>query len=86
VTTDEERNDPRNDNTNSVLNPDDDSKFLAKDEGHATCKRDPKVLWGEEGEVITRPMSWEIVNADVLPANLDWRDKDGTNYVSWSTN
>jgi cathepsin X len=47
--------------------------------------RDPKVLF-EDGEVITRPMSWEVVDPNALPENLDWRNKDGTNYCSWSTN
>ena len=40
----------------------------------------------EGGEVITRPMSWEAVDADILPTNVDWRNVNGRNYLSWSTN
>jgi len=47
--------------------------------------RDPLTVF-PEGEVITGPMSWDVVDADTLPANWDWRDMNGTNYVSWTTN
>jgi len=40
----------------------------------------------EDGE---RPMdvhSWEEVDADTLPDNWDWRDMNGTNFLSWNKN
>mmetsp|Transcript_15518 Transcript_15518/g.19531 ORF Transcript_15518/g.19531 Transcript_15518/m.19531 type:complete len:111 (+) Transcript_15518:923-1255(+) len=37
-------------------------------------------------EVINGPRSWEIFDQADLPERLDWRDKDGTNYLSWNKN
>jgi len=31
-------------------------------------------------------MSWETLRNDDLPADFDWRNKDGKNYLSWSVN
>lgn len=31
-------------------------------------------------------MSWETIDPNALPDNHDWRDINGTNYVSWSKN
>jgi len=39
-----------------------------------------------EKEVKTGPHSWEIYSADDLPANHDWRNVDGRNYLSWNKN
>lgn len=30
--------------------------------------------------------SWEFLPVDVLPKNVDWRDMDGRNYMSWNKN
>jgi cathepsin X len=86
-TTQAEKDDPNNDytNDNDLNDPVEEDKFL-QPSLRGTCMRDPKVLWGDEGEVITRPMSWEEVDPNALPDNWDWRNKDGTNYLSWSTN
>jgi cathepsin X len=85
VTTDEEKQDPRNDVTNSNLEENSQDEMFLQPSLRGTCRRDPKVLF-EDGEVITRPMSWEQVDPNALPDNWDWRNKDGTNYLSWSVN
>lgn len=38
------------------------------------------------GEKRPEKMSWEEVDVNSLPANLDWRNLNGTNYVSWNKN
>jgi len=52
---------------------------------NAGCSRVAKVDF-EDGEVKTRPMSWDVIDATTLPANYDWRNVNGTNYVGWSKN
>jgi len=49
------------------------------------CARVPKAAF-EDGEVKTRPMSWDMVDATTLPADWDWRNVNGTNFVGWSKN
>jgi len=82
--TEEEKNDPNNDFSNPFVKDIKDIPFL-KETPRNTCMRDPLTTF-PEGEVKTRPMSWDVVNADELPANWDWRDMNGTNYASWTTN
>jgi hypothetical protein len=31
-------------------------------------------------------MAWEIYGANDLPETVDWRNKDGINYLSWTKN
>ena len=38
------------------------------------------------GEVKHTPHSWELLGAEEIPEQLDWRNKDGTNYLSWNKN
>lgn len=47
-----------------------------------------RVPWAvfEEGDVKHTPYAWEIHSNDDLPANVDWRDMNGRNYLSWSKN
>ena len=47
--------------------------------------RDPEVKF-KLGEVRNGPMSWDLVNADDLPKNWDWRFMNGTNYLGWTKN
>jgi hypothetical protein len=50
------------------------------------CARVAKVDFGEEGEVKTRPMAWDMLDATTLPKDWDWRNVNGTNFVGWSKN
>jgi len=38
------------------------------------------------GPVSNTPRSWDIYPVDVLPKQVDWRDMDGRNYLSWTKN
>lgn len=82
ITTDEERDDPMNDFTIYPFPQPDiytNSEFLPKT--HGGCRVEKAVF--ENGEVHTTPRSWEIFASDDLPANVDWRNMNGTNYLSW---
>ena len=47
--------------------------------------RVPKMFF-EKGEKIINKPSWERVNALDLPANFDWRNVNGTNFLSFTRN
>jgi hypothetical protein len=38
------------------------------------------------GEKKPEMMSWDLVQADKLPKNWDWRNVNNTNFLSWSRN
>ena len=82
-TTEAEKNDPNNDVTNGPY-PDssEDDKFLTKS---SSCRRVQKAEF-KQGEVKNIPMAWETTDASTLPKNWDWRNVNGTNYVSWNKN
>jgi len=79
VTTEAERNDPRNKPQNSAITPKTDV-FMSK----GGC-RVPKVFF-EKGEKPLPALAWEEIAASSIPENWDWRSVNGTNYVSWSKN
>ena len=54
------------------------------DEYHGGCRVERAEF--KNGEVHTTLRSWEIVDVEVLPKALDWRNKDGINYVSYNKN
>jgi len=37
-------------------------------------------------EVITAPRPWETLHGNDVPDNVDWRDMNGKNYLSWNKN
>jgi len=82
-TTDAEKNDPKNDVKNGPSSEQASNTFLPKKNGG--CDRVPKAIF-EDGEVKTRPMSWEVLTASDLPKNWDWRNVNSTNFVGWSKN
>jgi len=81
-TTDDEKNDPRNDVSNGDKTDATDDGFLQTNGG---CKRDPEVSF-EGGEIKNVPHAWDQVDSSSLPANWDWRSVNGTNFVGWSKN
>jgi len=56
--------------------------FLNEKKG---CARVPQVTF-KSGEVINRPMAWEVIDPFTLPRNWDWRDVNGKNFLSWNKN
>jgi cathepsin X len=38
------------------------------------------------GEVKPEKMAWEILAPEDVPVAIDWRNKDGINYPSWTKN
>lgn len=82
-TTEEEKKDPRNEIVNSPYpeaDPNDGFLSLSK-----RCKRVPKVEF-PEGELITKPMSWDTMADEDVPKAVDWRNYNGVNYASWNMN
>lgn len=82
-TTDDERNDPRNDVSNGGKENTSNEGFLTKKNGG--CARVPEVTF-EGGEIKNVPHAWEVVESSSLPTNWDWRHVNGTNFVGWSKN
>jgi len=79
-TTEEEKNDPRNQIMNSEYPISED--FLNTKSG---CARVPQTIF-QNGEVKTGPMAWEVLDPTALPRNWDWRNIKGKNYLSWNKN
>jgi len=88
-TTEEEQTDPRNDQTvyqfpQPVFRPTKEvqttEEFLS--DSYKGC-RVPKAHF-PSGERITGPRPWET--NDEVPAAIDWRNKDGKNYLTWNKN
>ena len=83
-TTDDERNDPRNQKyaINSLPRKEETS-FLDKKKG--TCRRVEKNQF-KLGQKRPEKMPWDEIETASLPKNWDWRNINNTNYVSWSRN
>jgi len=79
--TEEERNDPRNP-VKEVTEVVDETQELMF--GKAGC-RDAQVTF-KNGERPPEVHSWEMLGESDVPAAWDWRNVDGTNYVSWNKN
>jgi cathepsin X len=62
-----------------------DNKFLDTIHTKGTCKRDEEVKF-HLGEKKNRVMSWDEVDANKIPDQLDWRNVDGVNYLGWTKN
>merc|ERR1712086_1149245 len=78
-TTEAEKNDPRNVATNSEVVPKTDA-FMSK----GGCR--VAEAFFEEGERPPMVHSWEELQGADLPTNVDWRDMNGTNFLSWNKN
>jgi cathepsin X len=86
-TTEAEQNDPRNKKYEAVqpeMEKNESKEFLKK-EGRETCKRVERNGF-KLGQKKPTKMAWEEVDKATLPKNWDWRNINGTSYVSWSRN
>jgi cathepsin X len=92
-TTEAEKNDPLNDTTvypfpqpvykgNGVTETPESNDFLGIDGG--PCRVEKAVFEG--GVKKTTPYAWERFSNDELPKEVDWRNMNGKNYLSWSKN
>jgi len=77
--TEAENNDPRNTNLDSEIMP--KSEFFGKKGG---CRVEKAYFEG--GEKPPAVHSWEELEGTAYPANWDWRDMKGTNFLSWNKN
>lgn len=83
ITTDAEKNDPLNDKVVYDFPQDvfkQSSEFLPKTKGG--CRVEKAIFEG--GEKKSVPHAWDM-NSD-LPANVDWRNMNGKNYLSITNN
>ena len=82
ITTDDEKNDPRNEKERPNSPYPEDSGFLedTRNKG-CTIKKNPLLK-----DVVTGPMAWDVISQDSLPQNYDWRNVNGVNYASWTVN
>jgi cathepsin X len=96
-TTEEEKNDPRNDytvypwpqpefdpSTNSTKEFE-DSEFLGNSKLSGCDLSSPSSTFSM-GEVKNSPYSWDLIPKEELPEGIDWRNKDGINWLSWNKN
>jgi len=89
-TTDAEKNDPKNDDTvwafpqpDYYSNTTDSTEFIPKHNG--AC-RVADARFTDDVERHTETRAWEIHSNDDLPDNVDWRNMNGVNYLSWNKN
>jgi len=82
-TTKEEKEDPRNNNTNGdyPVGPPHESFLKAEEKG---CRVPKMSISG--GEKRPEQMSWEQIDEASMPADWDWRNIEGKNYLSWNKN
>jgi cathepsin X len=82
ITTEAEKNDPNNDVENGDYPDAGEETFLK--ENSQGCRRTELLF--KNGERRPEVMSWDEVKPEELPANVDWRDMHGVNYLSWTKN
>ena len=87
VTTEAEKKDKRNNTKNGpypIPMPDADSSFL-KETSKQGCRRQSETHFSG-GERRPELMAWDVLSVSDLPKAHDWRDVNGTNYLSWNKN
>jgi cathepsin X len=95
TTTQAEKDSPLNDKTvyefpqptyspslKTVVKPETDA-FLSKTK-NGGCRVEKAFFVG--GEKKTSPHAWDELKAKDVPANVNWADMDGINYLSWNKN
>lgn len=84
-TTEAEKNDPKNDLTVYEFPQPEFSPSESNDKPtNGGCRIEQSYF--KSGPVKTTPYSWEIHAKEDLPKSIDWRNKDGKNYLSWNKN
>jgi cathepsin X len=81
-TTQEEKVDPKNDKYRTNDRSPQDG-FLDNKKG--TCKRVSKNQF-KLGQKLPEVMPWDEISQASIPQNWDWRNINGTSYISWSRN
>ena len=88
VTTDEERNDKRNkkqEQNGPYPESTEEVSFLKEqDSSYQACAIFTEYF--PRGEKHTEPRSWELLGAADVPRDVDWRNVNGSNYLSWNKN
>ena len=89
-TTDAEKNDPFNDNTPYTF-PQPEYTAETNEFKEFADGLEMKGCRAEEakfrfGDLKTTPYSWDLIKEEDLPSGIDWRNKDGVNYLSWNKN
>ena len=87
VTTEKEKTDPANDTHNGnygAIETVSDTGFI-KETSKKGCSRHPEIKWSN-GERRPEVMSWDEISVSDLPKGHDWRNVNGTNYLSWNKN
>lgn len=79
ITTDFEKNDPQNKPERLIH----EESFL-KPKG--ACRVERNQFKDGQKPLPVGEHAWEVIKSDELPTNWDWRDVNGTNYMSWSKN
>lgn len=63
------------------------SEFLKEDPFKKACRRSSGKKFKQFGEQLPDgPLPWEKVDVKDLPDTVDWRNMNGTNYLSWTKN
>ena len=86
-TTEAEKNDPNNDTTVYLFPQPEytDSKFDLIDARPVNrCRTELSTF--KYGPVKNSPHAWDLIKKEDLPDSIDWRSKDGQNYLSWNKN
>jgi len=84
-TTEDEKNDPKNDKTVYPFpQPEFSSKVDLLSKPIRGCRTEQAVF--KNGPKKDTPYAWELYKQDDLPKSLDWRSKDGKNFLSWNKN
>jgi cathepsin X len=85
ITTDDEKNDPKNDVNNGEYPADETIKDKLVKGATKPCRRVTKTTF-KNGPRNPDVHSWDQVDYSSLPKGWDWRNMNGKNYLSWNKN
>jgi len=84
VTTDSERNDRKNKKQEKNGPYPESTEENLQDSSYQACAIFTEYF--PRGEKHTEPRSWELLGAADVPRDVDWRNVNGSNYLSWNKN